>query len=56
MARDLPQGPGGHERRFTNLTTGSEVFVPPDGLVPASGGEEAGRPMFIRMVVTKQAR
>jgi hypothetical protein len=56
MARDLPQGPGGPERRFTNLTTGSEVFVPPDGLVSTSGGEEAGQPMFLRMVVTKRAR
>jgi len=55
MARDLPRGNGDSvERRFTNLDTGSEVFLASDGRVPA-GCFSAGEPLFQRIVVTKRA-
>jgi hypothetical protein len=52
MARDLPRGYEPVERRFTNLDTGTEVFLPPDGLIPPDR-TPAGEPMFRSIVVTK---
>lgn len=46
MARGMPAGPGdSNPRRFTNLDTGTEVFVPADG----AGGD--GRPLFAHVEI-----
>jgi len=52
MARDLPRGDEPVERRFTNLDTGWEVFVPPDGRI-SFDRVPAGEPMFQSIVVAK---
>jgi hypothetical protein len=53
MARDLPQIGTKQDRRFTNLDTGFEVFLPADGLRPLVGREAGIEPMFTRLVITK---
>jgi len=56
MARDMPRIGSDWHRRFTNLDTGTEVFLTADGNDQDEPNPYDAVPMFKRMVVTKRPK